>query len=207
MQVSPDPIETMPALAVKPPPLDTTGRRVVDVADGLFNARGIRSVRLLEVATASGVELTAVNRLFGSKAGLVEVVLEARHVAWSQHIADATVEVDDPRDKLLAIFGYLEEWFAEDSFQGCVFINSYGELGRNNARIAEMAQRHKESFVALVTALALDAGLPPELGASIALLAEGAQVSAAMTHTVSPAREARQAAAMLIALYQDEPAA
>jgi AcrR family transcriptional regulator len=194
----------MTTAAVKPPPLDVTGRHVVDVADDLFNARGIRSVRLLEVATASGVEIDEIRRLFQSKSGLVEVVLEARHVTWSQHIADATVEVPDSRDKLLAIFGYLEEWFAEDSFQGCVFINSYGELGRNNTRIAEMAQRHKESFVALVTDLALDAGLPRELGSSIALLAEGAQVSAAMTRTTSPARDARQAAAMLIALYQDD---
>jgi hypothetical protein len=67
-----------------------------------------------------------------------------------------------------------------------------------------MAQRHKESFVTLVTDLALEAGLPRELGASVALLAEGAQVSAAMTRTTSPARDARQAAAMLIALYQDD---
>ena len=40
------------------------------------------------------------------------------------------------RAKLLAVYVYLETWFAEDTFRGCGFINAFGELGPSNRATA-----------------------------------------------------------------------
>lgn len=183
---------------------DDRRRLLLDSADYLFNARGIQSTSLSAVLGRASLTEADFDGCFESKNALIEAVLDLRHTTWIGHVEDASAEVDDPRDKILAIFGYLERWFAEDTFQGCVFVNSYAELGRSEPWVAAMALRHVNRFTTIVEGLAISAGLPRHTGSSIALLAEGAQTTAALTRSIAPAREAKSAAALLIALYQTD---
>jgi AcrR family transcriptional regulator len=180
-------------------------RLIVDTADRLFNDHGINAITVEAIAEEAGLPLGDVLTAFPEKRSLIEVVLDLRHNVWTGNVIAAAAAVDDPRDKLLAIFDYLESWFAEDTFQGCVFVNSWAELGRDEPWLAEMAVRHKTRFAGIVEEIATSGGLPTSVGAGIALLAEGAQVTAALTRSVTPAREARATAALLIAFYQGEP--
>ncbi|GAA4266592.1 TetR/AcrR family transcriptional regulator [Frondihabitans peucedani] len=171
-------------------------------ADHLFTIGRIRSTSLGAVEKHAHRSHAAFIKVFRDRDDLIVAVLDYRHAAWNKHLADAIAVSQDPRDKILAIFTYLETWFAEPTFHGCAFVNAYAELGPEIPWVADYAARHKHVFIDLVTRLALEAGLPESAGTSIALLAEGAQVTAALTRTIAPAREARSAAAMLIALYQ-----
>ncbi|MCU1405664.1 MAG: TetR family transcriptional regulator [Glaciihabitans sp.] len=180
-------------------------QNIIHAADELFNDHGINSTTIEQIAAKAGVSLQELLEPFPEKRELIEVVLELRHRVWTGNVISATESVDDPRDKLLAIFDYLESWFAEESFQGCVFVNAYAEVGRDNPWMAAMAVRHKTNFGGIVGRIAEDAGMPASAANGIALLAEGAQVTAALTRTVAPAREARSTAALLIALYQGAP--
>jgi hypothetical protein len=47
----------------------------------------------------------------------------------------------------------LAEWFCDDSFCGCAFINSVGELGARRPDIVEVAQRDKRKMVSVVAGL------------------------------------------------------
>ena len=100
------------------------------------------------------------------------------------------------------MYDFLEDWFADDSFRGCGFINAFGELGATSPAVAEIAREHKASFQRTVARLAADvvpdAERAEELAAQLALLAEGAQTTAAISGDVSPALHARRAAAMLV---------
>jgi AcrR family transcriptional regulator len=194
----------MAAVATAQPMIDSRSE-IVASADELFNAHGINSITVEQIADHAGVPLSALLAEFPDRRSLIEVVLDLRHTVWTGNVVAAAHTVEDPRDKLLAIFDYLESWFAEESFQGCVFVNAYAEIGRDNDWMATMAIRHKSNFGSIVGRIAADAGLPTSAGTGIALLAEGAQVTAALTRTVAPAREARATAALLIALYQGEP--
>lgn len=178
---------------------------LIHSADDLFSVGRIASTTVDDIRRGAGLSQLAFDAEFSGKDDLVVAVLDLRHRTWNAHLDDATAGADDPRDKILAIFGYLETWFAEPTFHGCAFVNTYAELGPEVPWVADLAARHKVKFIDRVTGLAVEAGLPESAGTSIALLAEGAQVTAALTRTVSPAREARSAAAMLIALYQDDP--
>lgn len=176
--------------------------RIVDAADGLFYARGFQSVGMDEIRTTAGVSLKKLYAVFPGKEQLVAAVLGGRHEYWEHGIEEAVAAAETPRDRLLAVYDFLEQWFGDDTFRGCGFINAFGELGATSPAVAEIAREHKDSFQRYVAELAAaavpDLDAAEELAAQLALLAEGAQTTAAIAGDTAPARHARRAAATLI---------
>jgi len=173
-------------------------QRVVDAADELFYARGIRAVGMDDVRTAAGVSLKRLYSLFPGKDSLVLAVLHKRHAMWTDGLTAAVDAADDPRAKLLAVYDYLAQWFAEDTFRGCGFINAFGELGPTSPEVAEYAREHKRTFQDQLAALVADAGVDTSLAPQLAILAEGAQTTAAIEGSPDAADHARRAAETLI---------
>jgi AcrR family transcriptional regulator len=172
--------------------------RVVDAADVLFYARGIRAVGMDDVRTAAGVSLKRLYSLFPGKDSLVLAVLHKRHAMWTDGLTAAVDAVEDPRAKLLAVYDYLAQWFAEDTFRGCGFINAFGELGPTSPEVAAYAREHKRTFQDQLATLVADAGFDPALAPQLAILAEGAQTTAAIEGSPEAADHARRAAETLI---------
>jgi len=172
--------------------------QVVSAADALFYARGIQSVGMDEVRTAAGISLKRMYALFPSKDAIIVEVLARRNRTWNEGITQATSAVSDPAERLLAIFDFLAGWFAEDDFRGCAFINSFGELGATNPDVASAVRAQKASFQQFVAGLVAEAGAPAALAPQLALLAEGAQTTAAISGNPDAASQARTAAATLI---------
>jgi len=175
---------------------------ITAVADELFYTRGIQSVGMDQIRTAAGVSLKKLYAAFPGKEQLIAEVLAGRHDYWERGIGQAVDAATSPRDKLLAMYDFLETWFGDETFRGCGFINAFGELGATSPAVAEIARAHKDSFQRYVEGLALqavpDPGRAEELAAQLALLAEGAQTTAAIAGDTAPARHARLAAATLI---------
>ena len=173
--------------------------QVVDAADALFYARGIRAVGMDDVRSEAGVSLKRMYALFPGKENLVLAVLHKRHAMWTEGLTAAVAAIEDPREKLLAVYDYLADWFAEDTFRGCGFINAFGELGPTSPEVAAYAREHKRSFQAQIAELVAGAGFDPALAPQLAILAEGAQTTAAIEGSADAARHARRAAETLIA--------
>jgi AcrR family transcriptional regulator len=171
---------------------------VLDTADRLYYTRGIQAVGMDTLRAEAGVSLRRLYQLFPSKESIVEQVLLRRHETWNAWVDAATSGTGDPRERLLAIYDMLERWFDHDDFRGCVFINSFGELGAVTPRVAEIVRDHKAQFQARLAELVAEAGAPASLAPQLAILAEGAQTSAAIAGNSEPARQAREAAAVLI---------
>ena len=172
--------------------------RVVETADELYNGRGIQTVGMDELRRVSGLSLKAIYGLFPSKAHIVLAVLDRRHDAWTAALTARVERIPAPQKKLLAIYDYLADWFSEDSFNGCGFINAFAELGAVAPEVAERARAHKIDFQRYVARLVSDAHGPPELAPQLAILAEGAQTTAAISGTADAAQHARAAAEVLI---------
>lgn len=151
-----------------------------------------------ELRSAAGVSLKRLYDLFPSKSAIVAEVLNRRHRTWSAAVSATVAQADSPRDKLLAVYDYLAEWFTDDQFHGCGFINTFAELGAGSPEVAELARAHKDSFQAYLADLVAHAGAAPELAPQLAILAEGAQTTAAIAGTADAARHARDAAEILI---------
>jgi AcrR family transcriptional regulator len=170
----------------------------LDAAEELFYGRGIQSVGMDDIRGASGVSLKRLYQLFPAKEQLVEAYLERRDVRWRGRLAEFVERREGSEERILAVFDWLESWFGEDGFRGCAWINSYGELGATSARVVAQVRAHKQAFRDYVGGLVADAGLPGALAGQLFLLAEGAMVSAGVTLSAEPAREAREAARLLL---------
>jgi AcrR family transcriptional regulator len=173
--------------------------QALDAAEELFYARGIQSVGMDDIRGTSGVSLKRLYQLFPAKEQLVEAYLERRDVRWRGRLAEFVAGWEDPEQRILAVFDWLERWFGEHGFRGCAWINSYGELGATSARVAERVRAHKQAFRDYVGGLVADARLDPALAEAVYLLAEGAMVTAGITGSTAPAAQAREAVRMVLA--------
>lgn len=176
----------------------TDRERVVEAADRLFYARGVQSVGMDAVRTEAGVPLKRLYAAFGSKDDLVVAVLEHRSRTWDEGVARASTGARTPRERLLAVYDFLDGWFRSDDFRGCAFVNAYGELGGVSPAVAQAVRSQKLSFARYVDDLVAALGADRSLAAQLVLLAEGAQTTAAITGADHVADHARAAAEVLI---------
>ncbi|WP_434591419.1 TetR/AcrR family transcriptional regulator [Streptomyces sp. A5-4] len=181
---------------------ETAEARLLEAAAKLFNERGVQAVGMDAIRAASGVSLKRLYQLFPSKDDLLEAVLRRRDDAVRSGIEQLTAAAGTPRERVLAVFDYLDAWFAEPTFRGCVFINAYGEMGGVSENVAKVARANKQSlldhFTDLVTAAGAAPGQAAPLAAQLAILANGAMATAGITGSAEPSRQARAAATVLL---------
>ncbi|MEU4894914.1 TetR/AcrR family transcriptional regulator [Streptomyces sp. NPDC044780] len=178
---------------------ETAELRILDAAEALFYGRGIQAVGMDEIRSASGVSLKRLYQLFPSKGDLVQAYLRRRDIRWRQGLAAYAETRSTPEESVLAVFDWLHEWFGEPDFRGCAFGNSFGELGATSPAVAATARAHKEAFFRYLADLTAAAGKPASLAGHVALLAEGAIATAAITGSAEPAHRAKEAVRLLLA--------
>ncbi len=122
-------------------------------AHDLFYQEGIRATGIDRVIAESGVTKVTFYRHFPSKNDLIREYLEYRHRLWIAWFA-GTLQRHGGGAK--AIIPTLSEWFCDEHFRGCAFINSVGELGGVMPDVIEIARRHKEEMTTVIANL-----LPP----------------------------------------------
>ncbi|MFJ5549600.1 TetR/AcrR family transcriptional regulator [Streptomyces sp. NPDC093225] len=176
---------------------------LLDAAEELFYAHGIQAVGMDRVRERSGVPLKRLYRVFPSKEALVAAYLERRDRRWIDDLTAYVTALPEPRERVLGVFDWLGDWFAEPGFRGCAFLNAFGELGEASEPVAVVVRTHKARLHALLTRLAEAAGGPPELADQLVLLVEGATVRAALATgdapPAAPATTARGLAAASLA--------
>lgn len=168
----------------------------------LFYRNGFHATGMDLVAKETGVSKTSIYKHFRTKEELILAVLRLRDENFRNWLFRRMEELADrPQDQLLAMFDALEEWFQEDSFQGCMFIKASAEFQQKDHPINEHAYAHKRLLVDHFEALATRAGFedPNAVARQLLLLKEGAIVIAAMSHSKAPAQEARTIATQVLA--------
>ncbi|MFG2356398.1 TetR/AcrR family transcriptional regulator [Streptomyces sp. NPDC048521] len=169
---------------------------LLDAAERLFYERGIQAVGMDEVRTASGLPLKRIYRFFATKEELVVAVLRRRDRRWRGDLAARVEQVPDARERVLALFDWLAEWFAQPGFRGCAWINAYGELGSSSEAVLAEVRSHKQAFHDQIAVWVHATGV--RVAEPVCLLAEGAIVTAGISGDPTPARHAREAAATLL---------
>lgn len=178
---------------------DEARERILSAAEELYYRKGYAAVGMDELRQSAGVSLRRLYGLFPAKNDIVAAVLERKHGEWESGLTAAVTDAGgDPRARLLAVYGYLEDWFCTVDFRGCAFINAFGELGGTNPEVAEIVRSHKASFQEYMSGLVASTGASPLLAAQLSILAEGAQSTAAISGDAAVAAQARGAAEVLI---------
>ncbi len=183
--------------------------KITESALELFNSQGYHETAIEDVLDHAQLDRPAFDEEFESKEALVLEALSRRD-EWvrTYFIGEMERRGQTPAERILALFDVMEEWFAQGTFQGCMFINASAEYGQRDNPIYQAAADHKRLFLEYLTSLAkqIDPNGAEDLADEIAFLMEGAIVTAHMRGTPAPAQKARRAAAALIARCV-EPAA
>lgn len=178
-----------------PAPTVTPKDRILRVAYDLFSTRGIRDVGIDEIVRTADVAKATLYKHFASKNALATAFLQMREREWTHGIVEAGAirRGATPCEQLLAIFDVFDDWFHQENFEGCSFINVLLEMGSSHP-LGESSSVHLKNIRDIVVGLAEDGGLaePEQFAHSWHILMKGSIVSA----TEGDDRAAKRAQAM-----------
>jgi AcrR family transcriptional regulator len=175
--------------------------RLIKAGAELFCRYGINATGVDAVVNEAGTAKATLYKIFGSKEGLVEAVLEAEGEVWrTWFIQEIDAMTCSEAQKLIRLFDILKAWFSDQSFYGCPFINAVGEHDKSDDRIRNVALRHKGVVLNKIKQLATAAGAsdPEGLTHELALLIDGAIVATLITSDPTMADTARRAAERIV---------
>jgi len=193
------------SVSIAPPepaaPRPAPYERLIAAATRLFCRYGVNSVGVDAIVAAADTAKTTLYKLFGSKEGLVEKVLEREGEIWrGWFLAEIDGPGGAPLDRLMRIGPTLRSWFSREDFFGCPFINAVGESDKADDRMRKLALAHKKVVLARLTELCADAGMK-EAGATahaLGLVIDGAIVAALVTRDPAVAENAGRACGAIL---------
>lgn len=180
-----------------------SGKRdhLVDTALDLFYQDGFHATGVDKILEKAGVARMTLYNHFKSKDELILATLRRRDEKFRNWFMRAVERLGKtPRNRLMAIFDALEEWFSGKDYSGCMFINASAEFARSDDPIHMAAGEHKNLILKYVRELAVAAGArePEELADGLMLLMEGAIVMSYVAGDKTAAARAKTAAKILI---------
>lgn len=175
---------------------------LLDTALRLFNLHGYHATGIDLLIAEAGVAKTTLYRHFETKEDLILAALERRD---EQSRAEMRIFVEqrtnDPYERLLATFDFLEASVRDKQFRGCIFMSAAGEHKEAVDPVFRAALMHKRLVLAYFEELAHAARFaePKRIADTINLLHEGATAIAQMTRTGEPVRQSKRMAVSLLA--------
>jgi AcrR family transcriptional regulator len=180
--------------------------RLLAAANQLFYAEGVQTVGIDRIIERAGVAKASLYNLFGSKEGLVAAYLASRHDRTTSGLTEAIESVDEPRQKILAVFEYQARQYQRPDFNGCAFIAASTEAPAHGL-VEQAADQFRSWIRAMFTDLAEQAGAadPVILGRQLHLIYDGAGLAGRMDHhdpAIAPSAREAVAAVLDAALAQ-----
>jgi AcrR family transcriptional regulator len=180
-----------------------TRQHVLEVTHELFYWRGIHATGIDAVASAAEVAPTTLYRSFGSKDGLVAAYVERAAGLYREWFETSLGSADRPvRERLLDLFGALDEQVQPEHCRGCPFLMALAEIPAAD----HPAHRHavalktwvSRRFGELVRELTPPVDDPDLLADGLTLVFEGTYASAQALGAAGPARHSRETIAAML---------
>jgi AcrR family transcriptional regulator len=182
-------------------PASEARQRILETADRLFYEDGIRAVGIDRIIAEAGVAKMSLYKHFPSKDDLILAVLKY-HEECVMDFFRAAVEQHGKKTKnpLRAFFAALKTWFERPGFRGCPFQNAVAELADPAHPGAEFVRGHKERFSEFLRGLVEESvgRAAAKIAPAVAILVEGAVVTAVIQGNPDAADVARDAALKLV---------
>ncbi len=159
------------------PPLQTRDR-LLDAANRLFYAEGIRAVSVDAVAAKAGVTKRTLYYHFRSKDDLIEAYLSSRDQPNLNAFKSWFEEADGPlAGRIAAIFAGVAKAAKSPKWKGCGFLRTAAELANMPGHPAiKIGAAHKKRFESWLTDILRNENIeePELLARQIVLLMDGA---------------------------------
>jgi AcrR family transcriptional regulator len=178
-----------------------TRQRILETADRLFYQDGLRAVGIDRIIAEAGVAKMSLYKHFPSKDDLILAVLQYREQVVLELLRSAMERHSKKmKSPLRAFFAALKDWFETPDFRGCAFQNAAIELADPVHPGTEFVRGHKQRFSEFLRGLIEEATgkSAAKVAGAVALLVEGAIVTAVIQGSPGVADVARDAALKLV---------
>lgn len=180
---------------------------IIQTAIALFSKHGFNGTGVDMIMREAKVSKKTMYSYFRSKDELILASLQEYDGLFRNHFMKQVDKLaKQPDDKLLALFDVARAWFMQDHFFGCMFINAIGEYSDSGTPLRHVCRQFKTQMRGFIREICVQAGIkkPDELADELALLLEGAIVTAQVSQRPQAAEIAKKAAKALIAAHQAE---
>ncbi len=147
----------------------------------VFYRNGFHCTGLDMILKESGISRMTLYNHFKSKDELIVAALRRRDEIFRNGLMKFVESASrDPVERIFAVFDFHEQWFNDDEFKGCMFINASAEFCDGDSPARRVSADHKIECVRYLKKLCAEAGVddPDEAAERINLLLEGAIVTA-----------------------------
>jgi AcrR family transcriptional regulator len=171
-------------------------QRLLDAADRLFYAEGVHTVGIDRLIDEAGVAKGSLFYNFSGKEELIAAYLAGRDEQRRQRIARHQEGLEDPVERLLAVFDSLEEAVTSPTYNGCPFANANAEAAPGS--VEHQALRTFRSWLAqMLLTLSREAGFtdPDDVAKRLQLLYDGAVANSQLDAQPGAVRLAKDLAA------------
>lgn len=179
---------------------EATRQKILIAAQELFYERGVHAVGVNEVAERSGASKLSIYRYFESKEGLIAAAVRARSDRVHHWLVRRTETVPPGRERVIAVFDLLLEWYGEVGYRGCAVMNAATDTRGGRPDVRALAAAHLARYRTFLADQLRAAGVgePAALARRLLVLIEGATVISAVDGDPQAGGDARRAAEILL---------
>jgi AcrR family transcriptional regulator len=166
--------------------------RLLAASNELFYRDGVHSTGIDAVIERAGVAKGSLYYIFGGKDELVAAYLRGRLESWRQRVEARQAGIDDPDEKILAVFDAIADYVSLPEFRGCPFVNAAAEAPAGESQqlaIKEYRDWVRQSFLELAADTAVADS--EALADALIVLYDGALASTTLTAAMTAKRIAR----------------
>lgn len=181
--------------------MSTKRQDLVDTAIELFSAHGYHGTGIDRIAEEAKVSKKTMYHHFRSKEELILAALRHHDGCFRNEFMKAVDNRGETAyERLLAIFEVAHDWFSDNKFYGCMYINAIGEYSAPDSAIREVCKEYKRLTLSYIEELTAAANVPDAhaVATTIAILLEGSIVTAQVAGTPNAAETARTAAKVIL---------
>lgn len=187
------------------------GRRdhIIDVAIVLFCKHGFHATGVDRIMREAKVSKKTLYNHFRSKDELILAALQQHDSVFrNEFMKDVEQLANSPEGQVIAIFDAAEKWFSDQNFFGCMFVNVVGEYSDPDSPMRDVSKNFKQMIRRYILGLCVKVGAsnPEKLADELALLFEGAIVTAQISGSSVGASTAKNIAKQLLAASLAEKA-
>ena len=117
---------------------------IVSTASRLFYKQGYSNTGVNQIIEEAGIAKSTLYQLFRSKEDLLIVYLEETGKKTAEALRQAAEGQDAPREKVIAIFDFLEVLVTQPAFYGCHFLNIIYEMPDGEKRVRAQIKKQKD---------------------------------------------------------------
>lgn len=179
--------------------------RLVETALRLFEAEGFRAVGIDRILAEAGVAKMTLYHHFRTKDELILAAVRRRDERFRNWLVrEVEKRGGTARERLVAVFDVLGEWYARKDFSGCPFLRVVGEFEDPAHPVHAAVREYNAMMRSYVLGLAREAGFADAEGVAeqMLVLTTGATARAKMGCGVEAAAMARRAAEAVLAMAE-----